>query len=332
MSLLEVRDLTIAYRDRSASVQALDHVSFTVKAGEALGIVGESGCGKSTLAKAILALLPRNANVTAGSAVLAGTDLFKASEKELRRLRWTTMAYVTQGAMDSLDPVTRVIDQFVLTGRAHGDGAVRARAEALFRDVGLDTRWLRSYPHELSGGMRQRVIIALALLFEPPLLVADEPTTGLDVIVQRQVLDLLRRVRAEHGTGVIFISHDIAAVAELCSNIAVMYAGRIVETGAMVDVLEEPHHPYTMGLKQAFPDMRDPRRVLINIPGAPPALDRPVEACQFAPRCPFAQEVCRTRTPSLRRVANQDVACHFAEQAAEFRVRAADPAIWKGPE
>jgi oligopeptide/dipeptide ABC transporter ATP-binding protein len=332
MNLLEVRDLTIAYRDRSASVQALDHVSFSVAAGEALGIVGESGCGKSTLAKAILALLPRNASVIAGSAMLNGTDLMKAGENELRRLRWTTMAYVTQGAMDSLDPVTRVVDQFVQTGRAHGDRDVRARAEALFRDVGLDTRWLRSYPHELSGGMRQRAIIALALLFEPPLLVADEPTTGLDVIVQRQVLDLLRRVRAEHRTGVIFISHDIAAVAELCSSIAVMYGGRIVETGSMVDVLEQPCHPYTMGLKQAFPDMRDAHRVLINIPGAPPALDQPLDACLFAPRCPFAQEICRNRTPALRRVAGREVACHFAEQAPGFRVRAADPAIWKGPE
>lgn len=332
MTLLEVCDLSIAYRDRHSTVHALDRVSLSVNAGEALGIVGESGCGKSTLAKAILALLPHNASITGGSAVLHGTDLFKASERELRELRWKTMAYVTQGAMDSLDPVTRVLDQFVITGRAHGDGAVRSRAEALFRDVGLDTRWLKSYPHELSGGMRQRAIIALALLFEPPLLVADEPTTGLDVIVQRQVLDLLRRVRAEHGTGVIFISHDIAAVAELCSSIAVMYAGRIVEKGPMVNVIEEPIHPYTMGLRQAFPDMRDARRVLINIPGAPPALDRPRDACPFAPRCPFAQEICRTQTPPLRKVANQEVACHFAEQATAFRVRAADPAVWKGTE
>jgi peptide/nickel transport system ATP-binding protein len=332
MNLLDVRELSIAYRDRNKSVQALDQVAFSVQAGEALGIVGESGCGKSTLAKAILALLPHNASITAGSVMLDGIDLFKASEKELRRLRWKSIAYVTQGAMDALDPVTRVIDQFALTGRAHGYGDVRPRAEALFQNVGLDTRWLQSYPHELSGGMRQRAIIALALLFEPPLLVADEPTTGLDVIVQRQVLELLRRIRAEQGTGVIFISHDIAAVAELCSNIAVMYAGQIVEKGPMVDVLEQPHHPYMMGLKQAFPDMRDARKVLINIPGAPPALDQPVDACAFAPRCPFAQGICRTQAPVLRRVANQDVACHFAEQAAELRVRAADPATWKEAE
>ncbi|WJR80018.1 ABC transporter ATP-binding protein [Bradyrhizobium sp. NP1] len=332
MSLLDVRDLTVTYRAGNMSVQALSEVSFSLGAGEALGVVGESGCGKSTLAKAILALLPRNARVTGGAVVLDGTELFKANAEQLRQLRWTEMAYVTQSAMDSLNPVARILDQFAETGRAHGEKDVTARAEALMRDVGLDARWLKSFPHELSGGMRQRVIIALSLLFEPPLLIADEPTTGLDVIVQRQVLDLLRRIRIQHGTGVIFISHDIAVIAELCSSVAVMYGGRIVEKGSTVDVLEEPLHPYTIGLKQAFPDMRDSRRALINIPGAPPALDRPIDACLFAARCPFAQDRCRNEAPPLRPIAGRQVACHFAEQAAEFRVRAANPATWARPE
>ncbi|MGE0749688.1 MAG: ABC transporter ATP-binding protein [Variibacter sp.] len=328
MSLLDVRDLTVTYRTGGSSVRALSDVSFSLQAGEALGVVGESGCGKSTLAKAVLALLPRNASVASGSALLDGTDLFKADAEEVRKLRWTAMAYVTQSAMDSLNPVARILEQFAQTGRAHGQSDIHARAEALFSDVGLDRHWLKSFPHELSGGMRQRVIIALSLLFEPPLLIADEPTTGLDVIVQRQVLDLLRRIRATHGTGVIFISHDIAVIAELCSNIAVMYGGRIIEKGSTVDVLEQPQHPYTIGLKQAFPDMRDVRREMINIPGAPPALDRPVDACLFAPRCPFAQDICRTQAPQTRNVGGHQVACHRAEQAEEFRRLAADPAIW----
>lgn len=332
MSLLDVRDLTVTYRAGSTSVQALSQVSFSLAPGEALGVVGESGCGKSTLAKAILMLLPRNGRVTEGTAVLDGSNLFEANDEALRQLRWTAMAYVTQSAMDSLNPVARILDQFAQTGRAHGQSDVAARATALFRDVGLDARWLKSFPHELSGGMRQRVIIALALLFDPPLLIVDEPTTGLDVIVQRQVLDLLRRIRSEHGTGVIFISHDIAVIAELCSSVAVMYGGRIVEKGSTIDVLEKPLHPYTIGLKQAFPDIRDAHRELINIPGIPPALDRPIEACLFAPRCPFAQEVCRTQTPELREVAGHLAACHFAEKADEFRILATYPKTWARPE
>lgn len=332
MSLLDVRDLTVTYGTRNVSVRALSEVSFSLEAAETLGIVGESGCGKSTLAKAILALLPRNARVAAGTVALKGTDLFNASAEQLRQLRWTSMAYVTQGAMDSLNPVARVLDQFAETGRAHRERDVTARAKALMRDVSLDDRCLQSFPHELSGGMRQRVILALSLLFDPPLLIADEPTTGLDVIVQRQVLDLLRRIRDQHGTGVIFISHDIAVIAELCSSIAVMYGGRIVEKGSTVDVLEEPQHPYTIGLKQAFPDMRDPRRALINIPGTPPALDRPIDACLFAPRCPFAQDRCWRESPPLRQIRERQVACHFAEEAAAFRIRAGDPATWARPE
>ncbi|HLI10341.1 MAG TPA: ABC transporter ATP-binding protein [Alphaproteobacteria bacterium] len=332
MVTLAVKNLTIDYRQRGTTLRAVDHASFSLADGEALGIVGESGCGKSTLVKGILALLPKNAVVADGAVLLQGQNMLGLDEAARRRLRWTAVAYVTQSAMDSLNPVARVIDQFAQTWRAHrrGDGhRLHATAEALFRSVGLDPRWLGSYPHELSGGMRQRVIIALSLLFEPALFVADEPTTGLDVIVQRQVLDLLRRVRTEHRMAVIFVSHDIAVVAELCSSVAVMYAGRIVEKGAAADILGRPCHPYTIGLKQAFPDIRDPHRVLISIPGAPPPLDIPLSGCAFAPRCPFVRRRCHTEAPVLRELARRQVACHFAEEADTFRERAADPSIWQ---
>ncbi len=334
MSVLAVKDLAIDYRQSRTIVRAVNHVSLSLEDGEALGVVGESGCGKSTLVKGILALLPKNAVVADGTVFLQGQDMFRLDEAARRRLRWTAIAYVTQSAMDSLDPVARVIDQFAQTWRAHRRGdshGLRMRAEKLFESVGLDPRWLKSFPHELSGGMRQRVIIALSLLFEPVLLIADEPTTGLDVIVQRQVLDLLRRVRVEHRMAVIFVSHDIAVVAELCGSVAVMYAGRVVEKGTVADILGRPQHPYTIGLKQAFPDIRDPNRILISIPGAPPPLDRSIQGCAFAARCPFARGRCRVEKPVLRKISGQHVACHFAEEADAFRARAADPLIWQQP-
>ena len=328
MTLLDVRELSVTYRAGDVGIRALSDVSLSLERGETLGVVGESGCGKSTLAKAILALLPRNASVVGGSVSLDDTELFKAAPEDLRRLRWTKMAYVTQSAMDALNPVARIIHQFGETARAHGQKDIVARAEKLLSDVGLDSRALHSFPHELSGGMRQRMIIALSLLFDPPLLLADEPTTGLDVIVQRQVLDLLRRVQKQHDTGVVFISHDIAVVAELCRTVAVMYGGRIIEKGPVADILEQPLHPYTMGLTQAFPDIRHSDRTLVSIPGAPPVLDRPVGSCLFAPRCPFAQELCRKELPLLREHGGRQVACHFADRAPEFRERASNSSTW----
>jgi peptide/nickel transport system ATP-binding protein len=332
MSALAVTNLTIEYRQAGTSVRAVDHASLSLADGEALGIVGESGCGKSTLVKGMLALLPNNGVVTDGEVLLRGKDLLRLDAEGQRRLRWTAITYVTQGAMHSLDPVARIVDQFSQTWRAHRKGGGRelpARAEALFRSVGLDPRWLDSYPHELSGGMRQRVIIALALLFEPWLLIADEPTTGLDVIVQRQVLDLMRRIRKEHRTAIVLVTHDIAVVAELCGSVAVMYAGKIVEKGGTADVLSRPQHHYTIGLKQSFPDIRHPRRALVSIPGAPPLLDRLGPGCAFALRCPMVRQRCRVETPELRQVGEGEVACHFAEEAEAFRVRAADPAVWQ---
>ena len=332
MSLLSVENLSIEYRSRRGIVRAVRNTSFELGPGETLGLVGESGCGKSTLAMGVLGLLPPTAVVASGAVKLRGRDLGALDGEALRALRWRKIAYVPQSAMNSLNPVARLRDQFEEIWRAHGGARdnVREKAEALFVRVGLDPRRLRSYPHELSGGMRQRAIIAMALMFEPELLVADEPTTGLDVIVQRGVLNLLRRLQAEERMSVIFVSHDIAVVAELCERVAVMYAGEIVELGPARRIFGSPVHPYTMGLEQAFPDIRDPKRMLVSIAGSPPRLDRPLEGCPFTARCPFAAERCRVEKPAVRAIAEGHVvACHFAEDAEANRKRAREPVVWQ---
>ena len=332
MSLLAVENLSIEYRSRRAVVRAVRNTSFDLAPGETLGLVGESGCGKSTLAMGILGLLPPTAAVVGGAVTLRGQNLVTMDRERLRALRWKKIAYIPQSAMNSLNPIARLADQFQEIWRAHGgvrDGA-RGKAEALFTRVGLDPQRLRSYPHELSGGMRQRAMIAMALMFEPELLVADEPTTGLDVIVQRGVLNLLRRLQAEERMSVIFVSHDIAVVAELCEHVAVMYAGEIVERGPARAIFGAPFHPYTMGLEQAFPDIRDPRRTLVGIAGTPPRLDRPLDGCPFTARCPFAVERCRIEKPAVRTISSgHAVACHFAEDADINRKRAREPLLWQ---
>jgi peptide/nickel transport system ATP-binding protein len=296
--------------------------------------VGESGSGKTTLALAALGLLPRGGRVVSGRVLFDGDDLLRLAPAALRRRRWVDLAYVPQGAMNALDPVRDLAKQFAVTMRAHGRGEardrMRARAEALFARVGLGARWLDRFPHEYSGGMRQRAAIALAMLFEPRLLIADEPTTGLDVLVQRQVLDLLREARADRGMAMLFVSHDIAIVAELCARIAVLYAGALVETGPTAAVLGAPAHPYTMGLRQAVPDIRFPDRRIVSINGAPPSLAPPPPGCAFAPRCPFAQDRCRTVPPPAVTLSHgRRTLCHRAEEAPALWAASADPEVWR---
>jgi oligopeptide/dipeptide ABC transporter ATP-binding protein len=329
--MLALGNLAIAYASRSGQVQAISGVSLRLEAGGSLGLVGESGCGKSTLALAALALLPPEARITQGHVRFEGADIDRMPEKSLRTLRWRRMAYVPQSAQNALVPVHSLRRQFRDTAAAHGmrAGEADTRAEKLFRRVELDPAVLDRFPHELSGGMRQRAIIAMALLFGPSLLVADEPTTGLDVIVQRQVVGLLRDLRQEHGLALLFISHDIGVVAELCANVAVLYAGQVMETGPTADVFSAPLHPYAMGLARAFPDIRFPDRAVISIAGHPPRLSAAPTGCPFAPRCPFAQAVCHSVVPPLLEAApGRSVACHFADRAGELRARASDAALW----
>ncbi|MDQ7850264.1 MAG: ABC transporter ATP-binding protein [Armatimonadota bacterium] len=330
-SLLEVRDLMVRYLTPAGPLTAVDGVSLALHRGEALGVVGESGCGKSTLARALLRILPAQTEVS-GRVLLEGTDLLRLREEQMRRLRWARIALVPQSSMNALNPVHRVGDQIAEAIRAHrpiSSVAARRQAESLLQAVGLDADRFTSYPHQLSGGQRQRVVIAMALALQPQVLIADEPTTALDVITQHAIVKELIRLRRALGVAVLYISHDISLVAQTCDRIAVMYAGRLVEVGPTRQVLHRPAHPYTMGLRNAFPDLRRARR-LISIPGAPPSLLGEVRGCPFQPRCPFAVGVCATITPPL--LPGEDgrlTACHRAAEAPALRLLAEDERLWE---
>ncbi|MEM9012841.1 MAG: ABC transporter ATP-binding protein [Pseudomonadota bacterium] len=331
--LLSVRDLQIAYRVGAGEVRAVDGVDFEVPQGSIVGLVGESGCGKTTVARALTRVMAGNARIAGGQAVFDGTDIMALSEGEVNRLRWRDIAFIPQSAMNSLDPVYRVETQLreVLTQRGGMDRrAARARSEELFEMVGIEPRRLRDFPHQFSGGMRQRVAIALALALEPKLVIADEPVTALDVIVQRQILDQLKILQEQLGISVILVTHDVSVVAYVCDRIVVMYAGRVAEEGEMRDVLTAPIHPYTMGLYNAFPDLASATGVLTPIAGAPPNLANPPEGCRFAPRCPFAAAPCAVTQPEALAIApGHRVACHRAEEAAALRPEAAKVETWE---
>ena len=336
---LQVNQLCVEYRARGRVVPALTDVTFGLPKGSTLGLVGESGCGKTTLALSLLDLLPTAGSIRSGQILLDGIDLIAATAEERRKSRWTKIAYVPQGAANSLDPVQTIWKQFRRISVAHArtpDAELRKTAEQLFESVQLTPSTLDRYPHQLSGGMRQRALMAIALLFKPQLLVADEPTTGLDVIVQRQVLQVLRHLQQEGGMTIVLVSHDIGVIAETAKFIAVMYAGCIVESGPTRDVLGTPLHPYSMGLREAFPDIRKTTRAddqsFGGIPGAPPRLDQPIRGCAFAPRCPFAKPICESEAPALREFGSQRVACHFAEDAKVHRQKSSVHGTWLATE
>ncbi|MEV5610613.1 ABC transporter ATP-binding protein [Streptomyces sp. NPDC052225] len=317
--LLTVRDLTVDYYDQVNPVHAVRGVDLTLHRGETLGIVGESGCGKSTLVTAVTRLLRPPAVTTAGSVVLhprdgAPVDLLRLTERELNTLRWEKIAVVLQSAMNALNPVMRLGTQFTDVLRRHRGLSKRAaqeRAAELLAMVGIPADRLRSYAHELSGGMRQRATIALALACDPDLVVMDEPTTAVDVVMQRQILRQVARLKAELGFSVVFITHDLSLLIEIADRIAVMYAGEVVETGPARRLYTDPRHPYTAALRGAFPPLHGPRREIAGIPGSPPGLRTPPTGCAFHPRCPHRFAPCDHQTPVPTDDEHGTVACHL---------------------
>ena len=317
-ALLELDDLHVEYPARRGTVHAVNGVSLRLERGTNLGLVGESGCGKSTTGQAILQLIAPPGRISAGRIRFEGRDLRGLSPEALRRLRGDRIAMIFQDPTATLNPVMPIGAQITELFRWHrpalADAEVRRQVVELLARVGIEApeRRIRSYPHELSGGMRQRVVIACALALDPALVVADEPTTSLDVTVQAQILELVRGLQTERGTAVILISHDLGVIAEMCDRVAVMYAGVIVESGAVDDILERPRHPYTSGLIASRPRIDQPDQEIRPIPGSVPDLARLPTGCAFHPRCALADDVCRRVTPALRMIGAQAVACHRA--------------------
>ncbi len=325
-SLLEVEDLHVWFEPpHAAPVHAVQGVSFDLSPGERFGLVGESGCGKTTTVLAMMGLLPPNASL-AGEVRINGTNILAGGEDSVRKYRWRDIAMVFQGAMNALNPVKKVGWQIAEPMAAHGiaDGkAALKRAGELLELVGIPAKAAERYPHEFSGGMRQRASIAMGLACEPKILLADEPTTALDVMVQAQILELLTRLSAELGLAVILVTHDLPVVAQVCDRAAVMYAGQIAETGPMETLFHAPQHPYTRLLFAATPDLYGEDAVT-SIPGSPPRLDRESTGCAFRPRCDVPLERCATDHPELREIGGgQLAACHRAgapsQQLAEAK-------------
>ncbi len=321
MALLDVRDLVVEFTTRHGAVHAVQGASFNLEAGEALGLAGESGCGKTTTALSLMRLLPQNGRIVSGSIRFQGRDVVTATDFTLRRIRWKEISIIFQGAMNSLNPVQRIGKQImepIIQHERTEPKEARKRAVELLDLVGIPSRRIDEFPHEFSGGMRQRVMIAMALACRPKLVIADEPVTALDVMIQAQILDLLERLKRELGLSMIFISHDLSVLAETCDHVAIMYAGKIMEVGPTVDVFTDPKHPYTQGLVGAFPDVRGPRVMPASIPGQVPSLVSPPSGCVFHPRCKFAFDRCTNAEPALSEIAqDRRVACFLYPEVTE---------------
>ena len=316
MSLLQVDSLKVDYLTPDGSLRAVDDVSFELMRGEIFGLVGESGSGKSTAAMAAMRILGPPALISGGKVCFEDRDVLLMSGKELRHWHWEEIAIIMQSALNSLNPVLTMKEHFLDTISAHRRGMAKekmlGRASELLKMVGIDPRHLNSYPHELSGGMRQRVVIALALTLNPSLLIMDEPTTALDVVVEREILNRVLQLQKEMGFSILFITHDLSLLLEFATRLGVLYAGHLVEVGPVEIFRQGGTHPYTQGLLQAVPQLHGGRNAFKSIPGSPPSLKNPPPGCRFHPRCPLAKEPCRTKLPELKSAAAEhQVACHY---------------------
>lgn len=302
--VLEVNDLTMHYMTRKGPVFAVDDVNFHVGRGEAIGLVGESGCGKTSIAISLLKLLPNNAQIMKGEIKINDTDVVPLANREMNKHRWKNISMVFQAAMNSMNPVYTVEEQILEAMREHighlSDQEMSEKIDYLFDLVGLDPSMKDQYPHQYSGGMRQRAVIAMALSCDPDIIIADEPTTALDVIVQDAILKRVREIQAELNMAMIYISHDIAVIAEVSERVGVMYAGKLVEMATTEAIFHNPIHPYTMALMSSFPSIVGEKTELVTLAGEPPDLLNPPKGCRFHPRCPYATEVCREDEPEFK--------------------------------
>jgi peptide/nickel transport system ATP-binding protein len=320
-SVLSVRDLRVEFVTRRGILKAIDGISFDIGKGEVLGVVGESGAGKSVTGSAVIGLIDPPGRIAGGEVLLSGMRIDNLPPEEMRRVRGKRIGMIFQDPLTSLNPLYRVSEQLVETIRTHTNlsaSGARKRAIDLLAEVGIPApeRRIDSYPHEFSGGMRQRVVIALALCAEPELIIADEPTTALDVSVQAQIISLLKRLGREHGTAIMLVTHDMGVIAETADRVAVMYAGRIAEIGPVRDVVQNPLHPYAKGLMGAIPSLESETDRLVQIPGSMPRLSAIPPGCPFNPRCPFVFDRCRVERPEPIQHSEHRVACHLYDQSS----------------
>jgi peptide/nickel transport system ATP-binding protein len=322
--LLEVKDLVMYYTTMKGDVKAVDDVSFALEKGESLGLAGESGCGKTSVALTLMKLYPSNAKILKGQVLLDGKNILDMDDDEIRReVRWKKISMVPQASMNALNPVFTIKDQIIEAILTHEDVSEEEagkRVVELLRRVGIDPTRVDCYPHEFSGGMKQRAMMAMALSCNPDIVIADEPTTALDVIVQAQVLKEIKKLQKELGLSMVLISHDLSVVAETCEKTIIMYAGNIVEDASTLEIFRHPLHPYSIGLIGAFPKITGEKKRLESIKGNPPNLLNPPTGCKFHPRCPHAKDVCKTTQPHLQEVhKGHGVACHIVNKHPEYR-------------
>jgi peptide/nickel transport system ATP-binding protein len=319
MPILDVQNLSTYYLTDRGPVRAAEGVNFDLDKGEAMGLAGESGCGKTTVALSLLKILPSNGRVVGGKILAKNIDIVKLSEAEMRkRVRWKVISMIFQGAMNAMNPLYKVGDQIVEAIKLHEPEVTRReakeRAAKLLEMVGIDASRVENYPHEFSGGMKQRALIAMSLCSNPEIVIADEPGTALDVIVQAQVLRLMIELKEKLNLSMIMISHDLSMIAEVCQKLAIMYAGHLVEYGDIVKLFKNPLHPYTVDLIESFPSIRAEKQEMVSIPGFPPNLLNPPSACRFHTRCKYAMDICRKETPKLVEVSpNHFAACHLVK-------------------